>query len=287
MADNNYQEGNSQEALYALTNPYACPTNFAKLKGIDKVDCCNYLASFQYAIASGGATTTITPLTGNTSGDLKYYTVCVYDGVSKVCGQLDLANPTNPFVIDTSSLDAGADWCLTFQAAVGGGVGDAPCDLEYQKAVGSPAAGAINGNTIPANWENVSFVLNLTSTDDANFTLFPSAGLAVGSGDTVDMTAYLSAGTTLGSGKSYVFTLEAKKLGYDVQLASAPSYDAAVVASHTDDVSFPYSLSKTAKQVASAITLVSTIGAKTGDVTYSLSGDAANSALFTISYEVA
>lgn len=287
MADNNYVEGNSQADSYALTNPYACPSNFAKLKGIDKVDCCNYLASFQYAIASGGATTTITPLTGNASGDLNYYTVCVYDGKNRVCGQLDTANPTTPFVIDTSSLDAGASWCLEFSGAVGGSVGDAACDLEYQKEVGSPAAGAINGNTIPANWNNVSFVLNLTSTDDANFTGFPAAGLAVASGDTLDLSEYLATGTTLGSGKIYVFTLDAKKLGYNPQLASAPSYDAAVVASHTDDVSFPYSLSKTAKQVASAITLVTTVGVKSGDVSYPLSGDASNASSFTLSYEVA
>ena len=44
MADNNYVEGNSIAENYALTNPFACPTNFAKLKGIDKVDCCSYIA---------------------------------------------------------------------------------------------------------------------------------------------------------------------------------------------------------------------------------------------------
>ena len=148
MADNGYVEGNSIEDLLPKTNPFADPQNFAILKGIEKVDGCDYSATFQYDIAAGGATTTITPLTGNTG--VKYYSVCVYDGMNRICGTLDLLNPANPFIIDTSTLDANYDWILEFSGAETATIGDAPCGLIYQVKLGSPAGGAISRNTTPA-----------------------------------------------------------------------------------------------------------------------------------------
>lgn len=221
MADNNYQEGNSIEDLKAFTNPYASSTNSLKLKGIKKVNCCNYLASFGYVIAAGGATTTITPLTGNLSGDLRYYRVTVSDGTLSVAGELDYASPAAAFVIDTSPLNASAAWTLEFSGALEGGIGSADCSLDYKVHLccGDAVAGA-SGDSIPADWENVSFNLVLDTTDDVNFTLFPAEGVEIAAGQSLDIGQYSTAGQ-LATGLVYYFLLEVKKVTNNPSVTAA------------------------------------------------------------------
>ncbi len=290
MADNNYVEGNSMQDQYALTNPFACPTNVAKLKGIEKVDCCSYLATFSYVVAAGGATTTITPITGNESGDLNHYRVCVYDGVNRVCGSLDLANPTNPFVIDTSSLNPSAAWCLEFDGAVGQKVGDAPCGLCYPVDLGAVGVAGVSGNTIPSNWVNVSFLLKLTSTDDVNFTEFPVDGLEIADGETVDLTQFLSSGTTLANGSATIFTIEMKKLTQSPSLDAAPTVPTNdVFASFVDTVSFPYAVQQNFAEVTNTVTIATGVnGSFSEAITYTMVNEGIKpSVSFTLETEIA
>ena len=293
MADNNYQEGNSIESLKALTNPYACPTNSLKLKGIKKENCCNYLASFGYVIAAGGATTTITPLTGNESADLRYYRVTVSDGVTSVAGELDLANPTVAFVINTSTLDASAAWSLEFAGAIAGGLCDADCGLCYKLHLccGDAVAGA-SGDSIPAAWVNVSFLLKLTSTDDANFTLFPAAGLEIAAGESVDLVDFLSGGATqLASASATIFSIEMKKLTNSPSITAAPTVDAAnaVFASFVDTVSFPYAIESSFAETENTVTIATGVaGQFTEAITYLLASEGVvPSVSFTLVTDVA
>jgi len=290
MADNNYQEGNSIENNYAFTNPYACPTNGLKIKGIDKVDCCSYLASFSYVVAAGGATTTITPITGNESGDLNHYGVCIYDGVNRVCGSLSLAAPATPFVIDTSSLNPSAAWCLEFSGAVGQKVGDAPCGLSYLVDLGAVGVAGASGNTIPANWVNVSFLLLLTSTDDPNFNDFPVDGLEIADGETVDLTQFLDSGTKLANGSSTIFTIQMKKLTQQPSLDAAPTVPTNdVFASFVDTVSFPYAVRQNFAEVTNTVTIETAVaGTFSEAITYTMTNEGVKpSVSFTLTTDVA
>ena len=98
-----YKEGNSIADLEVLTNPYADQSNALQVIGLNKLGKCQptYYASVSYVVAAGGATTTVTPLTGNGSGDLDYYRVEVYDGENTATAQLDLAAPAVAFVVNT------------------------------------------------------------------------------------------------------------------------------------------------------------------------------------------
>jgi hypothetical protein len=293
MADNNYQEGNSIEDLKAFTNPYACPTNSLKLKGIKHVGCCNYLASFGYVIAAGGATTTITPLTGNTSADLRYYRVTVSDGSISVANELDLASPTVAFVVDTSSLDASAAWTISFAGALAGGLGNADCSLCYDihLCCGAAIAG-VSGDSIPADWVNVSFLLKLTSAADANFTLFPTDGLEIADGESVDLTQFLSGGATqLTSASNLVFTIEMRKLTNSPSVTLAPTVNDSnsVFASFANTVSYPYAIEPSFDEVNNAVAIEdATPGQFTETITYLLSSEGVvPSVSFTLVTDVA
>lgn len=257
MADNNYKESNTLNDNYVLTNPYANAGNAAQLY-VDKVAYCQYYASFAYVIAAGGATTTITPLTGNLSADLNYYRVEVSDGTNTVANSLDLANPSAAFVINTSSLDAGAAWTLTFEGSEGGNVGDAGCSLCYNVALGAVAVAGASGDSIPANWENVEFLMKLTSTTDPNFTLFPVDGVEIADGESIDLTQYLSGGATqLTNAASIVFSLEIKKRELQPSVSASPTVNAgnAVFASYVDSVSYPYAIEKTFEELLNTVTI--------------------------------
>lgn len=257
MADNNYKESNTLNDNYVLTNPYANAANAAQLY-VDKVAYCQYYASFAYVIAAGGATTTITPLTGNLSADLNYYRVEVSDGTNTVANSLDLANPSAAFVINTSSLDAGAAWTLTFEGSEGGNVGDAGCSLCYNVALGAVAVAGASGDSIPANWENVEFLMKLTSTTDPNFTLFPVDGVEIADGESIDLTQYLSGGATqLTNAASIVFSLEIKKRELQPSVSASPTVNAgnAVFASYVDSVSYPYAIEKTFEELLNTVTI--------------------------------
>ena len=291
MADNNYVEGQIPANSYALTNPYATSGTALTLKGIKRIDDNEYLASFQYVIAAGGATTTITPITGNTQGDLKHYRVEISDGVTVATAQLSLAARTTPFVVDTSGLVTTAAWSISFYGAVAnGGVGDAYDRLSYKIDLALAAAVAgVTANTIPAQWVNVTALLKLTSTDDAAFDLFPAAGLVINNGDSIDLIDYLTGAVELNNAGSYVFSLELKKLGTQPVAATPtlPSND--VFASKTDAVTFPYAISKTSTPVLTALTIeTATAGSYSELMTFALTNEGVvPSFSFTVNTEVA
>ena len=291
MADNNYVEGQIPANSYALTNPYATSGTALTLKGIKRIDDNEYLASFQYVIAAGGATTTITPITGNTQGDLKHYRVEISDGVTVATAQLSLAARTTPFVVDTSGLVTTAAWSISFYGAVAnGGVGDAYDRLSYKVDLALAAAVAgVTANTIPAQWVNVTALLKLTSTDDAAFDLFPAAGLVINNGDSIDLIDYLTGAVELNNAGSYVFSLELKKLGTQPVAATPtlPSND--VFASKTDAVDFPYAISKTSTPVLTALTIeTATAGSYSELMTFALTNEGVvPSFSFTVNTEVA
>ncbi|MCK4883254.1 MAG: hypothetical protein KAS30_00145, partial [Candidatus Diapherotrites archaeon] len=252
-----YKEGNSISDLEVLTNPYANQSNALQVIGINKLGDCQptYYASVSYVVAAGGATTTITPLTGNDSAALNYYRVEVYDGENTATAQLDLLNPTNPFVVDTSSLDASANWTLLFYGSEGGDVNIASCELDYKVDLGAIGVAGGSGNTIPAKWKNVEILLLLTSTSDANFSKFPSGGVAIAANETVDLTKYLATGTQLVNGGSYIFTIQMKKRGTS-PVAAAPTLPTnAVFASVANTVVFPYAVLKTYAEVNNTVTI--------------------------------
>lgn len=288
MADNNYKEGNSFEDLQVLTNPYANSGNTLKIKGIKKVDDCQFLASFGYVIAAGGATTTITPLTGNLSGDLNYYRVEVSDGSKTVANELSLAARTTAFVVDTSSLDAASAWTFAFYGDEGGSVGDAGCGFQYELHLGIVGIAGASGDSIPSDWVNVSFLLKLTSTGDANFTLFPVLGLDIAAGETVDLTQFLSTGTQLANLGSYIFTLQIKKNGTDptTALPTVPTND--VFASFASTVTFPYAITKTFAEALNAVTIKTSVaGAFSEAMTFVLTDEGVvPSVSFTLTTDV-
>jgi hypothetical protein len=261
MADNNYKNSNSLGDNYVLTNPYTCPSNAVQLS-IDKVDCCQYYASFSYVVAAGGATVTVTPLTGNTSADLNYYRVSVSDGSKTVANSLDLASPAAAFVINTSTLDPSAAWTLTFAGSEGGDIGDAGCGLCYDLKLGVVGVAGASGDSIPAEWVNVSFLLKLTSTDDPNFNLFPADGLEIANAETVDLTQFLDGGATqLTNAASLIFTLEIKKRELQPSVSASPTVDAAnaVFASYLDTVSYPYAVEKNFEEMLNTVTIATAV----------------------------
>ena len=184
-----YKEGNSIADLEVLTNPYANQSNALQVIGLDKVGKCQptYYASVSYVVAAGGATATITPLTGNDSVDLDYYRVEIYDGENTATAKLDLAAPAAAFVVDTSILDSAANWTLYFYGAKGGDLTQAACQLDYKVELGSIGIAGGAGNTIPAKWKNVEILLLLTSTDDASFSKFPVEGVAIAANQSINL----------------------------------------------------------------------------------------------------
>ena len=291
MADNNYVEGNGDTlSQFRLpVNPYADPSNAIKMLGFG-IDCCKYLASFAYEILAGGATTTITALTGNLDGDLRFYRVEVSDGAKTVTGSLSLAARTTPFVINTSTLNASAAWTIAFYGAEMEAFGDADCKLSYKVSLccGAALAGA-SGDTIPASWVNVQLKMLLTSTSDANFDLFPVGGLIVNQGNTINLVDYLSAGTQLVNGGSYIFSIEMKKVGLDPS-ASAPTLPTNdVIASVVNSVTFPYAITTSYVEVNDTVTIeTGTAGAFSELVTYDLANEGVTPSFsFTVATDVA
>lgn len=246
MADNNYKEGNSLQENNLPANPYAQGGVIKNL--FPQIDNCAFYASFQYAVDATGANTTITPLTGNVSGDLRYYRVEVYDGTIRVTGTLDLAAKTTAFVIDTSTLDANIPWQMFFFGEDGRKVADVGCSLQYVISVESPKSAT--GNSIPpvTKWDNVKFLLKLNSTTDGNFTLFPDAGVLLSRDSVINMQDYSATGE-LTNGEGYEFELYAYKVGLSPSIA-LPVGVAAVVSSVTGSVTFPYALSDNATAIA-------------------------------------
>ena len=285
-----FNENNSISDFGVLTNPFANGSNVMELIGIDKVDNCQYLAVVSAVVAAGGATATVTPITGNLDADLNHYTVTISDGINPpVSNQLSLAARTTPFVVNTSSLDPTAPWNLMFSGAEGGNVKDAPCELCYNVNMGIIGVAGGTVNTTPAIWTNVSFLLKLTSTDDAAFDLFPAEGLEIANGDTVNLIDFLTTDTQLNKLGSYVFTIEMKKKGTEPVAAAPvpPSND--VFLSLANTVTFPYALPKIFAEVNNAVTIKTSVaGTFSENLPYALTGDGIDvSVSFTLTTDVA
>jgi len=251
--DNEYVEGALDASNFFLpVNPYASAGNVVQMKGF-KIDDKQFWASVQYVVAAGGATTTITPLTGNTGGDLRYYRVEISDGVTTVSNSLSLAARTTAFVVNTSTLVPTNPWTLYFYGAEVLAFGDAPVELRYKKELpANVGVSGVTGNTIPSNWVNVQLKLKLTSTNDTDFDLFPADGLIINQGDTVNLLDYLATNTELVNNGSYVFSLEAKKIGSQPVAAAMTSSNTDVIESKTAAVTFPYALTQTWRYLGSA-----------------------------------
>ena len=247
--DNNYKEGNTLADNYPFTAPYAKGGGI-RLR-IPKIDHCEFLASFGWVVPAGGATMTVTPITGNDGPDLDFYRVEVADGKNKrAAASLDLNNRTAPFVVDTSTLDASASWDVFFYGNYDYQTGDAGCRLDYCDTLGVVGITGGAGDTIPAliDWENVSFRLVLTSTNDPVLTKFPTGGVDIKDGATIDLNDYATAQLTQGS--ATVFSLQMKRLT-KAPMAAQPTLPTNTVwLSFVGNVTFPWAVPK---QYAEAI----------------------------------
>ena len=260
--------------LQLVRNPYVNPSNVLKVKGFGYEQYA-YLASYAYTIAAGGATTTILPLTGNLGGDLRFYRVEVYDGFNRVAGKLDLAARTTAFVINTTTLDPTSAWTLFFYGSeVTDGV-EYNLDYKVELNAGSAASGII-GSTVPtlSVWDNVSLKLELTSSSDAAYTLFPAAGLVVKRGETVDFSSFSTA-SELDNAATYLFKVYIKKIGRGVLAASLPTRSTSkVFLAVTGTPSFPYAITKEYTELLSVLSLdATTAGTETDVLTLVLSNE--------------
>lgn len=267
MADNNFNEANSEGDNRLLTNPYA-PKSGLVLK-VHKIDHCNYLASVSYVVAAGGATTTITPITGNLSPDLEYYRVEIADGAGNPCvaNSLDFANPANPFVIDTSSLDISTPWTLYFYGAEKSVAGDVPCELDYKKDLGIIGSTGGSGDTIPAAWENVTVRIRLTATDDPSYTLFPAEGVIVENGGTINFSDYTTdLSGLLVNGGQYEYAVDIKKIGTSPIASNATPLTNSVYSAFTNTVPTPYTIGMDYAEFLNTLTIDTSVASTNTEV---------------------
>lgn len=185
-------------------NPFASGFNAVRMH-TDGACCDGYLAVFAYEVAGGGANLTITPITGNEASGLKFYRVTVYDQFGNAAtGALDLNNPTAPFIIDTSNLDASGAWVIKFAGCADAG------ELTYSLTINSIANNP-KGETTPANYQNVYLVPQHTGAA-ADFA-FP-IGLKLYDGDLLDLDLYAQNPINIGDANTVEFV--AKKDFYNI-----------------------------------------------------------------------
>jgi len=287
MADNNYVEGNSLADNYAYTNPYA-QGGAIKLK-IDKIDNCEYLASFSYVVAAGGATLTATPITGNLQPDLDHYRVEVSDGITQVANSLVLASPTAAFVVNTSTLNPNNPWTMFFYGANDYQVGDVGCSLDYKVELGIIGVIGGSGDTVPplTKWKNVSFRLMLASTDDAAYTGFPTAGVDIEDGGTININDYSTVAQLVNLGV-YTFTLQMKRLTQAPIAATPTPANNDAYSSFASTVTFPWAVPKQYTEALNALTIKTDVaGVKSGTMTILVPGEGTKpSVSFTITTDV-
>lgn len=250
MADNNYVDGAKDlGSNYLSANPYA--EKGMLINKFPQVDNCKYYASVQYLVDGTGASATITPLTGNLGGDLRYYRVEIYDGKNTVTGELDLNNRTTDFVIDTSTLNPNVEWIFAFYGSDDAIVGDVGCDVAYKWAVASPINAT--GDTVPpvSAWDNVKFLIKLVSSTDANYTLFPDAGVELSRDSVINLQDY-SVNSELLNGESYEYKLFAKKVGLNPSIGTPTIVNGTneAISSVVNNVTFPFPLSTEYKDIA-------------------------------------
>ncbi|OED34711.1 hypothetical protein AB832_06980 [Flavobacteriaceae bacterium (ex Bugula neritina AB1)] len=266
MADNNFKEGNSLQDNYLPANPYAEGGFMHNL--FPQIQYCKYYASFEYAVDATGATATIMPLTGNLSGDLRYYRVEVYDGNKCVSNTLDLANRSTPFVINTSTLNANNPWTFSFYGEDGRKTADVGCSLRYAFTIDTPKNAT--GNSVPPveKWDNVKFILKLDGTTDGDYTLFPTEGVQLSRDGVIDLHDYTTT-QQLKNGETYDFKLYAYKVGLS-PLIALPVADPSIVNSIANNVTFPYALGAEPVDIADVEINSSTNGSFSGLLTSGL-----------------
>jgi len=261
MADNNYVDGGGDLGKnYLPANPYADLGML--INKFPQIGNCKYYASVGYVVSATGALTTITPLTGNLGGDLRYYRVEVYDGTKTVTGQLDLLNRSTDFTVDTSTLNANVQWTFAFYGSEGGLVGDVGCDVPYKWTVAQPKAAS--GNTVPpvAKWDNVKYTIKLESSTDSNYSLFPDEGIVLSRGSVINLQDYSTIGS-LTESEDYTFDLYASKVGLNPSIA-LPVADPIDLIDITGVVTFPFPLSNQEVKIASLVADTASAGTYTG-----------------------
>lgn len=239
--ENNYvQGGKGLGDNYLPANPYAAKGML--VNKFPQLDGCAFYASIGWAVAADGLTATITPLTGNLSGDLRYYRVEIGDGQNTVTAQLDLLNRTTNFVVNTSTLVSNIPWTFAFYGEDGTIVGEVGCGVGYTWLVSSPKGAT--GDTIPNvnSWDNVRYLLKLDASSDAAYTLFPSEGVELSRNSAINLQEYSTNGF-IANGESYEFKLFAKKVGLNPSIAIPVAPTAEVINAVAGNVTFPFPLS--------------------------------------------
>jgi hypothetical protein len=270
----------------APNNPFACPSNAVKMHTVGP--CCGVLlAAFSYAVTDNGDTVTFTPLTGNTSADLKYYRWSVVDKNGEAVGvALDLNSPAAAVVANTAQLDKSGPFKVKFAACKQAGAEEAAImyEIYIDDVTSNPS-----GTSTPSNYENVSFVLKLTSTDDGDFTEFPADGLEIKAGDVVSLVDFLATDSQLNNAGSYVFSLEASKCWYEPTADEPTNPSGDVIASAVAEPSYPIALSNAPVQIWGTITIATGVAGQFSEVvTVDLNGeDVQPSVSFTLKTDVA
>lgn len=246
----------AKQPKQAPNNPFACESNAVKMHTVGA--CCGtLLAAYSYDVTNDGNQITFTGLTGVGNPALKSYRWNIYDKFGAVVGgAVDLNNPTAPVIVNTSSLSKSGPFKVKFYASAGDG--EETKEISYDLIINDPTSNP-SGTSTPSNYENVVHLLELVSTDDANFSLFPAAGLEIYAGDVIDLVSYLSAGSNLGNLKNYEFKLSSKKAWYspsEEQLI-VPTGD--VIDSVTPEAAYPIVLTNEYQQVLSGIKIATAV----------------------------
>ena len=269
--DNNYvQGGNGLGDNYLPANPYA-PKGVLVNK-FPQLDCCKYYASVGYVVSANGSNTTISPLTGNLSGDLRYYRVEIYEGGKCKTGELDLNNRTTDFVIDTSTLDSTKEWVFSFYGSLGTQVGEVGCQCKYNWTVCKPQSAA--GDTIPnvESWDNVKFLLKFVTSTDAAYTLFPVEGIELSRNAVVSLQDYSTDSQLLDS-EGYEFKLFAKKTGLSPAIGVPTVGTGETISTVSGNVTFPFPLSTKYVDIADLVAETGTAGAFSDTLTSILTNE--------------
>jgi hypothetical protein len=230
-------------------NPFADASNGVKMytKGV----CCDsLLAVYSYEVQGEGNNVIFTPLTGNDSADLKYYRWTIYDIFgNSVGGVLDLNAPTAAVNVLTNTLSTSGAWVVKFAAAT-----DA-ASLSYSTNINQILSNP-TGTSTPANYENVIFVLKLTSTDDLNFS-FPDTEIK--NGGEIFLEDFKTVGTQLNNAGSYIFSLEAKRNYYNPSANLPTNPTGNVILSAVAEPIYPILLNAAGVQIWNTITIKTTV----------------------------
>ena len=160
---------------------------------------------------------------------------------------------------------------MFFYGEDGRKVADVGCSLDYVIDIEAPKGAT--GNSIPpvAKWDNVKFLLKLYSTSDGDFTLFPVEGIELSRNAVINIQDY-SVNNQLKDSESYEFKLFASKVGLSPSMA-LPIGSADVVSTVSNNVAFPYAISKLFVDVADIVIETATAGTFTGTLSSVLTNE--------------